>query len=111
MHASLSKLSALPANTQIFCGHEYTQANLRFAAAVEPGNGDIRARSAACAALRERGLPTVPAPLELEHRTNPFLRVHVAAVRAAAERFAGGVLRDDAEVLGAIRRWKDGFQG
>jgi hydroxyacylglutathione hydrolase len=111
MHDSLSKLSALPANTQIFCGHEYTQANLRFAAAVEPGNADIQARSAACAALRERGLPTVPAPLELEHRTNPFLRVHVPAVRAAAERFAGRPLLDDAEVLGAIRRWKDDFPG
>ena len=109
MHASLSKLAALPGETRIYCGHEYTQANLRFAAAVEPGNADIQARIGACNALRKRGLPTVPGPLELEHRTNPFLRTSVAAVRQAAERFAGQPLGGEAEVLGAIRRWKDGF--
>jgi hydroxyacylglutathione hydrolase len=109
MHASLAKLAALPPQTEIYCGHEYTQANLRFAAAVEPENADIQARVAACNALRERGLPTVPAPLELEQRTNPFLRAGVTAVRQAAERFAGAKLRDDAEVFGALRRWKDGF--
>jgi hydroxyacylglutathione hydrolase len=110
MHASLSKLAALPRQTQIYCGHEYTQANLRFAAVVEPGNVDIQARATACAALRARGLPTVPAALELEHRTNPFLRVHVPAVREAAEGFDGSRLHDHAAVFAALRRWKDGFQ-
>jgi len=109
MQASLAKLAALPPQTQVYCGHEYTESNLRFAAAVEPGNADIRSRIEASRALRARGLPTVPGPLELEHRTNPFLRVREPAVRKAAEQFAGGPLGDEAAVLGAIRRWKDGF--
>ncbi|HEY7840764.1 MAG TPA: hydroxyacylglutathione hydrolase [Gammaproteobacteria bacterium] len=109
MHASLSRLAALPPQTLIYCGHEYTQANLRFAAAVEPGNVDIRARISACEDLRKRGLPTVPAPLQLELLTNPFLRVGTAAVRSAAERAAGHALGGDAEIFGAVRRWKDAF--
>lgn len=110
MHASLSKLAALAPQTEIYCGHEYTQANLRFAAAVEPENTDIRARITACDDLRTRGLPTVPARLQLELLTNPFLRVRAPAVHSAAERAAGQALRDEAEIFGAIRRWKDSFQ-
>lgn len=109
MHASLSRLAALPPPTLVYCGHEYTEANLRFAAAVEPENPDIRLRRAECAALRAAGRPTVPSALELELRTNPFLRVAEPAVRAAAEKFAGAALGGADEVLGAVRRWKDGF--
>lgn len=109
MHASLCKLAALPDSTRIYCAHEYTLANLRFAATVEPDNQDIAERIAVSKALRDDNQPTVPATLELEKRTNPFLRVHVAAVRSAACNHAGRPLEPGAEVFGAVRRWKDTF--
>ncbi|MBI2994900.1 MAG: hydroxyacylglutathione hydrolase [Gammaproteobacteria bacterium] len=109
MHASLGKLAQLPPTTRIYCAHEYTVANLRFAAAVEPDNADITDRLAYSIALREMDQPTVPAPLELEKRTNPFLRVNEPTVRDAASRQAGRTLARGAEVFGAVRRWKDTF--
>ena len=109
MHASLCKLAALPDSTRIYCGHEYTLANLRFAATVEPDNRDIAERITATIALRDEDQPTVPATLELEKRTNPFLRVQVPAVKSAASRFAGRPVEQGAEVFGAVRRWKDTF--
>ena len=109
LHASLERLSALPDATLAYCGHEYTEANLRFAAAVEPGNRHIRDRAAQAAARRRQGLPTVPAPIAEERRTNPFLRVHLPLVMEAASRQCGKPLRDPVEVFAAVRNWKDGF--
>lgn len=109
MHASLSTLASLPDSTLLYCGHEYTLANLEFAAAVEPGNADIRTRIEETQALRKRGLPSVPAMLVQERRTNPFLRCAEPAVVEAAERWAGAALHSGAEVLGAVRRWKDSY--
>ena len=74
MHASLQKLLALPPQTRVYCAHEYTLANLRFAAAVEPGNDAVAQRTGASEALRARDNPTVPGSLEQERLTNPFLR-------------------------------------
>lgn len=109
MHRSLSGvLGALPGSTRVYCGHEYTVANLRFARTVEPGNPDVETRLAECAALAARGQATVGATLGVERRTNPFLRTSSPEVRA----FVGlGPDAPDAEVLGALRRAKDGFRG
>jgi hydroxyacylglutathione hydrolase len=96
------------AATRVYFGHEYTAANLRFAAAVEPGNPAIAARAAAIDAAR----PTTPSTIADELATNPFLRVAEPAVRAAAVAFDASVdPADGAAVFGAIRRWKDGFRG
>lgn len=109
MHASLSRLAALPPATRVYCAHEYTLANLRFARAVEPGNAALEARLARDEARRERDEPTVPTTVGEELETNPFLRCsEPAVIRAAAERDreppAAG-----AATLAIIRRWKDEF--
>lgn len=110
MQASLARLAALPPDTAVCCGHEYTLANLAFAVAVEPENRRVAERSREAATRRERGEFTVPSTVGLERDTNPFLRWDVPAVRAAAERAAGGPLGTPAEVFGALRRWKDDFR-
>ena len=107
MHDSLSKIAALPDDTLVYCAHEYTSDNLRFARVAEPDNADILARQEEVTARRLRGEATVPAPLGLEKRTNPFLRSAVPALIAAAERFAGRHLQSGAEVFATVRRWKD----
>jgi len=85
MSASLGRLAALPTDTRVYCAHEYTLSNLRFALAVEPDNLALHARQQACLALRERGEPTLPSTIGEECATNPFLRCDVPAVRRAAE--------------------------
>lgn len=110
MQASLARLRALPASTRLFCAHEYTAANLRFAATVEPDNPDIQAHMAKVAELRAAGLPTLPSSLALECRINPMLRWDAASVMAAASRWQEAPCTTDVEVFSAIRRWKDTFQ-
>jgi len=110
MWASLNKLSALPAATQVFCAHEYTQSNIRFALAVEPDNAQLRQRAGRVAQLRAENQPTVPSTLAEEIETNPFLRCHQADVIAAAERHCGQQLTSPAEVFAALREWKNGFR-
>ena len=105
MWNSLSKLRALPAETRVFCGHEYTQANARFALSVEPGNGALIERAKLVDALRSQGRPTVPATLGEEVATNPFLR----ADRIELQEAAGLVGRNPVEVFGEIRHRKDVF--
>ncbi len=109
MRRSLQKLAELPDDTRIYCAHEYTLANLRFAEAVEPGNRTVKERLLRCQALREQGIPTVPGSLAEEKATNPFLRVTEADVIAAAESRSGHALADDVEVFATIRAWKDSF--
>jgi hydroxyacylglutathione hydrolase len=111
MWQSLGKLAALPAATRIYCGHEYTLANLRFAAAVEPGNVAIVERVAREQAKRERAVPTLPALLSEERLTNPFLRAGLPAVRAAAEAQAGHLIPDAVGSFAALREWKNAFRG
>lgn len=72
---------ALPDSTLLYCAHEYTQANARFALAVEPENADLKSRCADVEALRREGKPTVPTTLALEKATNPFLRPHSPAIQ------------------------------
>ncbi|ACY17844.1 hydroxyacylglutathione hydrolase [Haliangium ochraceum] len=113
MHSSLSRLAALPPTTRVFCGHEYTVANLRFAAAVEPDNQAVSERAAEVAKLREAGQPSVPASIALERVTNPFLRTDVAevieSVRASEAAAQGEEDSSGAAIFAALRRWKDSF--
>ena len=110
MHASLTRLAALPTATRVFCAHEYTLSNLRFARAVEPQNQELLRRQQDAEGLRERGEPTVPSTIALELATNPFLRCAAAAVRAVAAERAGMELADDAEVFATVRSWKDDYR-
>lgn len=105
MFASLSKLAALPPETLICSGHEYTASNLRFAATVEPANPALQARIAACEAARAAGQPTVPVPLETELATNPYLRCALPAVKAAV----GMPDATEAAVFAELRARKDRF--
>jgi hydroxyacylglutathione hydrolase len=109
MLASLDGLARLPDDTRIYCGHEYTLANLRFARAVEPGNAEIAQHAAHVAALREDDAPSLPSTLALEKRINPFLRCDAPAVKDAAERRAGHRLATRIEVFATVRHWKDEF--
>jgi len=110
MHDSLGRLAALDPATEVYCGHEYTLVNLRFAEVVEPGNAALADRLRAAAAARAAGRPTVPSTIGLELETNPFLRCSEPAVVAAAETHAGRELSPGAEVFGVIRSWKDGWR-
>ena len=110
MNASLNRLRALPPETEMFCGHEYTEANLRFALTVEPANHAALEYRDSAARLRAAGAPTLPSRMSLEIRVNPFLRCEAAAVRASAEAHAGRPLREAAEVFGVLRAWKDQFR-
>ncbi|MBK1710519.1 hydroxyacylglutathione hydrolase [Marichromatium gracile] len=104
---SLARIARLAPETRCYCAHEYTEANLGFAQWVEPQHAALEARIAAVRAARAAGRATVPSTLAEELATNPFLRVAVPEVRAAAERFAGEALEEPAAVFAALRRWKD----
>lgn len=109
MWASLCALAALPGETRVYCGHEYTLANLRFALAVEPDNQALWDRQADAQALRDRGAPTLPTTIEVERATNPFLRAGHPAVRAAAAAHAGHPIADEVESFAVLRAWKNTF--
>ena len=111
LHASLGRLAGLPDDTDVYCAHEYTQANLRFARTVEPDNPRLAARQRQVQALRAAGRPSLPSTLGVEKTTNPFLRAHVPAVRRAAEQHAGRALNSADQVFAELRRWKDHFRG
>ena len=105
MWSSLAKLAALPGETKIYCGHEYTEANGRFAATIETDNPKLKARIAEVARLRAEKRPTVPTTIAAELAENPFLRAEVPAVQAAVGMKGG----DPAAVFGEIRARKDRF--
>ncbi len=95
MHASLKKLASLPGETQVYCGHEYTEKNLQFAQSIEPSNADIASAIKSAQKARSRGAPTVPGTIAEEQKTNPFLRVERST--KATEQFA------------ALRKMKDEY--
>lgn len=109
MHESLTKLAALPPDSRICCGHEYTVNNSRFATVVEPGNLALRRRSEEARTMRDRGLPTLPSTLADELATNPFLRVDQPEVRRSLHTRLGREPTDSVEAFSELRRWKDGF--
>jgi hydroxyacylglutathione hydrolase len=104
MHASLGKLAALPDDTQVCCTHEYTLSNLRFAAAVEPGNAEVAQATQQAQAWREQGLPTLPSSIGRERQINPFLRCHLPGVMARVG------THEPVATLAALREWKNNFQ-
>lgn len=105
MWESLSKLMKLADATRIYCGHEYTQNNGRFALTVEPGNADLKARMADVDAARAKGAPTIPSTIGLEKRTNPFLRPGSTVIQRTLGLEGAG----DVEVFAELRRRKDTF--
>ena len=109
MLSSLQKLAALPDETRVYCGHEYTLANIRFARAVDPGNAVLAAREERAQRLRDAGKPTLPSTLGEERATNPFLRCAEPAVVESANKYLGGRMSDPVSVFAAIREWKNRF--
>ena len=105
MWTSLSKLMTLPDDTKVWCGHEYTQSNGRFALTLEPGNADLKARMDDVNTARAAAAPTVPSTLGLEKKTNPFLRPDSAEIRASLGMEQAG----NVAVFGEIRARKDKF--
>ena len=105
MWSSLSKLMRLPDSTRVYCGHEYTEANCRFALTVEPGNPDLNARMGEVRRVRAEGQPTLPSTIGLEKKTNPFVRAQSGEIR----RSLGLEAADDIEVFAETRRRKDAF--
>lgn len=105
MWISLQKLRALPDETIVYCAHEYTQANARFALTVDPDNDALRERAMDVDAMRARGEPTVPTSIGLERRTNPFLRPDSESLR----RSLGMTHSTDTEVFAEVRTRKDRF--
>ena len=109
LHASLAKLAALPEDTLVYCAHEYTLANIRFARAVEPGNAALAERERADTRTREQKRPTIPSNIGREKATNPFLRCAEPEVAQSASRYRGAALAGPVEVFAAIREWQNGF--
>jgi hydroxyacylglutathione hydrolase len=109
MWASLSKLMTLDQNTLVYCGHEYTLANLRFAKAVEPASRDIDARVVNETKKRERGEPTLPSTIGAERATNPFVRANLPDVMKSASAHAGRAIDDAVDSFAVLRQWKDRF--
>jgi hydroxyacylglutathione hydrolase len=110
MHDSLSKLAALPAETLVYCAHEYTLSNLKFGQALEPDNAAAASYRAQCLELRARDEATIPSDIRRERNVNPFLRCDDETVKQAAEAYAGRRLQSQPEVFAVIRQWKDGFR-
>lgn len=106
---SLTKLAQLPEQTLLYCGHEYTLKNLRFAEMVEPSNQIIKDKIKRVQKLQMINSPSLPSTIEDELQTNPFLRCKNKEVIASAEKYAGHALRDEVEVFTALRKWKDGY--
>jgi hydroxyacylglutathione hydrolase len=109
MAQSLYKLAGLPEQTEVYCGHEYTLANLRFAMAVEPSNTALLARNRTEHAKRDRGEPTSPSTIALEKATNPFLRLLEPEIVQALRARTGHAFSTLGENFEILRNWKDSF--
>ena len=109
MLSSLDQLAALPSDTAVYCAHEYTLSNLRFARTAEPNNQDLAAFEEACQAKRAANIPTVPSTIGTERLCNPFLRSREPEVAESVQRWANKSLPTPVEIFGALREWKNGF--
>jgi len=110
MLGSLRRLGALPGDTQVCCGHEYTLGNAAFALRVDPANAALQRRQQEALAMREAARPTLPTTLAAELTTNPFLRTAQPQIQAAVARHTGTAPADEVEVFAGLRRWKDEFR-
>ena len=107
---SLNKLKALDEDTAVYCGHEYTVANLKFALTVEPDNKDAATHLERCQTLRTQDRPTLPSTIRLERKINPFLRCELETVKRAAEQKAGATIDSDVAVFATVREWKNNYK-
>lgn len=110
MAASLEKLAALPGDTKVYCAHEYTLSNLRFALEVEPANMALQERFTREQAKRERDEPTIPSTIALEKETNPFLRYAEAAIADRLMTTGHVSSKEPIAVFAALRQWKNSFR-
>jgi hydroxyacylglutathione hydrolase len=109
MYSSLQKLAGLSETTLVYCAHEYTLNNLRFAHTVEPLNEHIINRTLRVTKLREQSLPSLPSTLKEEKETNPFLRCHIPTVKDSIATQTGISSENPITVFAALRKWKDHF--
>lgn len=109
MYQSLQTLMTLPDDTLIYCGHEYTVANCRYAQVVEPNNQDIKDYLQQAISLRENERPTLPSSLALEKKVNPFLRCHLDDIKSNVAKHVNADLPDDLAVFARLREWKNQF--
>jgi len=109
MFASLSKLTALPADTAVYCTHEYTMANIAFAEAVEPNNQALIDYKRWVNQQRAENTPTLPSNIQRELDVNPFLRCHSAELVANVSQNMGAMLASEQEIFASLRSWKDNF--
>lgn len=107
MYISLNKLAKLPSTTKVYCGHEYTLANISFAKLVEPGNQALTELKVSAEKQRKKNLPTLPSTIEMENACNPFLRCTQPEIIQNASNYAGKSLKDPISVFAAIREWKN----
>lgn len=106
---SLQRLAHLPDSEQVYCAHEYTEANIRFALVCEPGNARLKQREVDAHALRADGRPTLPSTIGLEKATNPFLRCTQQEIVLAAQHNGLSSQSDELAVFTALRDWKNHF--
>ena len=109
MFTSLSKLTALPADTAVFCTHEYTMANIAFAEAVEPNNQALIDYKRWANQQRAKNAPTLPSNIQRELNVNPFLRCHSTELVASVSQNMGARLASEQAVFASLRSWKDNF--
>ena len=109
MHRNMVKLTALPAETRIYCGHEYTEGNLRFALTLEPENAKVRAKLDWTRKMRAKNLPTIPSTVAEEKETNPFVRVDSRELQQTLKKRFPDLALDPVSVLERARALKDSF--
>ena len=109
MMNSLGKLSSLPDDTQVWCTHEYTLANLAFANTVDESNKELQRYTDWAKKTRAKGLPTLPSDIKTQKAINPFLRANTMDVKRSSEAYTGKALDDELAVFTEVRRWKDNF--
>lgn len=109
MYRSLQKLVELPSETRVYCGHEYTLANIRFAKTVDPENRDLYQYENKVKELSQQNIPTLPSSIALEKAINPFLRCRERTIIRAAEKHSRQSLGDQVSVFAVLREWKNNF--
>jgi hydroxyacylglutathione hydrolase len=109
MHQSLNKLSELPEQTLVYCAHEYTLANIKFAEQVEPNNEALHSYKGWAESQRIELKPTLPSTIGQQIAINPFLRSHRAEVKSNAQKYSGTKLKAEQDIFAVLRGWKDNF--
>lgn len=109
MYASLTALSQLPKETKVFCTHEYTLANLKFASQVEPDNRDLQRYIEQVTQLRQNNQPSLPSSIEKEQKINPFLRCDKDTIQRAISQHFQQIHKDNTTTFALLRQWKDNF--